>query len=91
MLSIVNEDFTTKDLGVQNVSLKIDESFSMFVLLPGKSRAHAFAIGQEIAKAVTSANPSPVTLQMEKVRIRILKINPLANLKYSNYALLYSL
>ncbi len=41
---------------------------SMFVLLPGRSRREAFRIGAEIARAVTAANPPPVTLKMEKVR-----------------------
>lgn len=40
---------------------------SMFVSLPGRSRAEAFRIGAEIAAAVTAANPKPVKLQMEKV------------------------
>jgi DNA polymerase zeta len=40
---------------------------SLFVLLPGRSRADAFRIGAEIAAAVTAANPPPVTLKMEKV------------------------
>ena len=40
---------------------------SMFVLLAGRSRADAHRIGNEIAAAVTAANPSPVTLKMEKV------------------------
>ena len=40
---------------------------SLFVLLPGRSRAEAFRIGQEIAAAATAANPPPVTLKMEKV------------------------
>ena len=39
---------------------------SMFVLLAGRSRADAHRIGNEIAAAVTAANPSPVTLKMEK-------------------------
>ena len=39
----------------------------MFVLLPGRSRAEAFRIGDEIARAVTAANPPPVVLKMEKV------------------------
>lgn len=33
----------------------------------GRSREEAFRIGAEIAAAVTAANPSPVTLKMEKV------------------------
>ncbi|KAK9800905.1 hypothetical protein WJX73_009136 [Symbiochloris irregularis] len=40
---------------------------SMFVLVPGRSRAAAFQIGAEIARSVTAANPSPVTLKLEKV------------------------
>ena len=40
---------------------------SLFVLLPGRSRAEAFRIGQEIAAAATAANPPPITLKMEKV------------------------
>lgn len=43
---------------------------SMFVLLPGRSRADAFRIGAEIAAAVTAANPPPVVLKMEKARGR---------------------
>lgn len=41
---------------------------SLFVLLPGRSKAEAFRIGNEISKAVTAANPPPVMLKMEKVR-----------------------
>ena len=40
---------------------------SMFVHLPGRSRAEAFRIGAKIAAAVTAANPKPVKLQLEKV------------------------
>eukprot|EP00897_Mesotaenium_endlicherianum_P009916 jgi/Mesen1/8953/ME000056S08359 len=40
---------------------------SMFVLLEGRTRDAAFAIGQEIAAHVTAANPPPVALKMEKV------------------------
>ena len=42
---------------------------SLFVLLPGRSREEAFEIGNEIAAAATAANPPPVTLKMEKVRL----------------------
>jgi DNA polymerase zeta len=41
---------------------------SLFVLLPGRTKASAFAIGAEIAEAVTAMNPSPVKLKFEKVR-----------------------
>ena len=39
----------------------------MFILLPGRSKAEAFAIGREIAATVTAANPPPVKLKFEKV------------------------
>ena len=42
---------------------------SMFVHLPGRSRAEAFRIGAEMAAAVTAANPKPVKLQLEKARL----------------------
>ncbi len=48
--------------------LPLPPADSLFVLLPGRSREEAFRIGAEIAKAVTAANPPPVTLKMEKVR-----------------------
>lgn len=40
---------------------------SVFVLLAGRSREEAFKIGDEIAHAVTQANPQPVKLKFEKV------------------------
>ncbi|XP_017108394.2 DNA polymerase zeta catalytic subunit [Drosophila bipectinata] len=40
---------------------------SMFVLVPGRNRAEAFRIGEEIAQAVTDMNPQPVKLKLEKV------------------------
>lgn len=40
---------------------------SLFVVLPGKSRDAAFAIGREIAEEITRANPDPVQLNFEKV------------------------
>lgn len=39
----------------------------MFVLLKGRNLEAAFRIGNEIASAVTSMNPDPVTLKLEKV------------------------
>jgi DNA polymerase zeta len=39
----------------------------MFILLPGRSKAEAFAIGREIAATVTATNPPPVKLKFEKV------------------------
>lgn len=40
---------------------------SLFVMVPGKSKEAAFLIGNQIATAVTEANPSPVKLKLEKV------------------------
>ena len=40
---------------------------SLFVQLPGRSVEEAFAVGAEIAAAVTAANPPPVVLKLEKV------------------------
>ncbi|KAK6049068.1 hypothetical protein COOONC_13427 [Cooperia oncophora] len=39
----------------------------MFVLVPGATKAEAFAIGRRIAEDVTKANPTPVVLKLEKV------------------------
>ena len=40
---------------------------SLFVLLEGRTRQEAFAVGREIAETVTAANPHPMELEMEKV------------------------
>ncbi|KAL8643102.1 MAG: hypothetical protein Q9228_000282 [Teloschistes exilis] len=40
---------------------------SLFVYLKGRTKDDAFAIGEEIAKAVTDMNPRPVKLKFEKV------------------------
>jgi hypothetical protein len=40
---------------------------SMFVVLPGRTRAQAFEIGRQIAARVTASNPRPVQLSMDKV------------------------
>ncbi|XP_076277672.1 DNA polymerase zeta catalytic subunit isoform X2 [Lasioglossum baleicum] len=40
---------------------------SLFILLPGKSKDEAFAIGTEMADTITAANPAPVKLKFEKV------------------------
>ena len=40
---------------------------SLFVHLEGRTRDQAFAIGEEIARAVTDMNPRPVRLKFEKV------------------------
>lgn len=40
---------------------------SVFVLLPGRTREEAFAIGEEIAREITQDNPKPIKLKFEKV------------------------
>lgn len=40
---------------------------SLFVSLPGKSKADAFRIGYEIVSKITDMNPIPMKLQFEKV------------------------
>ncbi|KAG6974768.1 hypothetical protein JG687_00000160 [Phytophthora cactorum] len=50
-----------------NARVVYGDTDSVFVLLKGRSKQHAFRIGQEIADAVTASNPRPVTLKLEKV------------------------
>ncbi|XP_064541449.1 DNA polymerase zeta catalytic subunit isoform X2 [Drosophila montana] len=50
-----------------NVRVVYGDTDSMFVLVPGRNRAEAFRIGEEIAQAVTEMNPHPVKLKLEKV------------------------
>ncbi|XP_059056759.1 DNA polymerase zeta catalytic subunit isoform X1 [Achroia grisella] len=50
-----------------NAKVIYGDTDSMFVLVPGGTRAEAFALGQQIADAVTADNPSPVVLKLEKV------------------------
>uniref|UniRef100_A0A6P4FM18 DNA polymerase zeta catalytic subunit n=2 Tax=Drosophila rhopaloa TaxID=1041015 RepID=A0A6P4FM18_DRORH len=50
-----------------NVRVVYGDTDSMFVLVPGRNRAEAFRIGEEIAQAVTDMNPQPVKLKLEKV------------------------
>ncbi|XP_031766612.2 DNA polymerase zeta catalytic subunit isoform X2 [Galleria mellonella] len=50
-----------------NAKVIYGDTDSMFVLVAGGTRADAFALGQQIADAVTADNPSPVALKLEKV------------------------
>ncbi|OVA15023.1 DNA-directed DNA polymerase [Macleaya cordata] len=50
-----------------NARVIYGDTDSMFVLLKGRSVKEAFRIGQEIASVITSMNPNPVALKMEKV------------------------
>ena len=40
---------------------------SLFIHLEGRTREQAFSIGEEIAEAITKANPRPIKLKFEKV------------------------
>lgn len=40
---------------------------SLFVYLKGRTREQAFSIGEEIAEAITRANPRPIKLKFEKL------------------------
>ena len=37
---------------------------SVFVVLPGRTIKEAFAVGQQMAEAITNDNPKPVTTQL---------------------------
>lgn len=50
-----------------NARVVYGDTDSVFVLLPGRTKQEAFAIGAEIADAVTQTNPPPVKLKFEKV------------------------
>ncbi|KAK9161490.1 hypothetical protein Syun_007831 [Stephania yunnanensis] len=50
-----------------NARVIYGDTDSMFVLLEGRTLKESFKIGQEMASEVTSMNPDPVTLKMEKV------------------------
>ncbi|XP_068662058.1 DNA polymerase zeta catalytic subunit isoform X2 [Aristolochia californica] len=50
-----------------NARVIYGDTDSMFVLLKGRTTEDAFRIGQEIASEITSMNPDPVVLKMDKV------------------------
>ncbi len=50
-----------------NARVVYGDTDSLFVLLPGASKAEAFRIGQAIAERVTFLSPPPVQLKFEKV------------------------
>lgn len=50
-----------------NARVIYGDTDSLFIHLPHHTRLEAFAIGNEIASAVTASNPLPIRLQMEKV------------------------
>ncbi|KAH0553475.1 hypothetical protein GP486_006454 [Trichoglossum hirsutum] len=50
-----------------NAEVVYGDTDSIFVSLENRTRDDAFKIGEEIAKAVTSLNPRPVKLKLQKV------------------------
>ena len=42
---------------------------SVFVLLRGRTKDEAFALGEEMAKVITNEHPKPMKLKFEKVKI----------------------
>ncbi|CAE7624355.1 REV3, partial [Symbiodinium necroappetens] len=52
---------------VSGAEVLYGDTDSMFVRLPGRSKEEAFKEGARIAREVTSHNPTPVELQMDKV------------------------
>lgn len=73
--SVVSKGRETLERAIKTVELNkkwgcrvvYGDTDSLFVLVPGRSRAEAFAIGSEIAETVTNENPFPVRLKLEKV------------------------
>ena len=59
---------------------------SLFIKLPGLTVQQAFAVGNEMADRVTSQNPRPVKLQMEKVYLPCVLI---AKKRYAGYDFSY--
>ena len=65
-------DLTTENhhfaAGIGNMI--VHNTDSVFVLLKGRSKDEAFAIGEQIANKITSLSPAAVVLKMEKVYTR---------------------
>ena len=59
-----NDDSTAGQLTTRVVYGDTD---SVFVVFPGKSKASAFDLGEDIVRAVNDDNPKPVKLKFEKV------------------------
>ena len=53
-------------------SVVYGDTDSLFVALPGRTKDQAFVIGNQIADAVSAANPKPIKLKFEKVSNRSL-------------------
>ncbi|KAF1958896.1 hypothetical protein CC80DRAFT_533856 [Byssothecium circinans] len=54
-------------VGKWDAEVVYGDTDSLFISLKGRTREQAFTIGEEIAEAVTKANPRPVKLKFEKV------------------------
>lgn len=52
-----------------NAKVVYGDTDSLFILLKGATKDQAFKIGREIVDQVTAANPKPVKLKFEKVRL----------------------
>lgn len=73
--SVVSKGRETLERAIKTVELNkkwgcrvvYGDTDSLFVMVPGRSRAEAFRIGSEIAETVTNENPFPVRLKLEKV------------------------
>ncbi|GMM34253.1 DNA-directed DNA polymerase [Saccharomycopsis crataegensis] len=50
-----------------NAKVVYGDTDSLFVYLPGRSKAEAFKLGRAIAAKITEINPDPITLKFEKV------------------------
>lgn len=50
-----------------NAKVVYSDTDSMFILVENRSPEEAIAIGKEIAREVTNANPEPIKLQFEKI------------------------
>ena len=51
----------------KNAEVLYGDTDSIFIRLPGRSVSEAFVFGEEFCLAVTSSNPPPVQLKLEKV------------------------
>jgi DNA polymerase elongation subunit (family B) len=61
-------DFVTNVLGPETgASVQYGDTDSLFVLVPGATKAEAFALGRRITEKAASMFPAPMKLQLEKV------------------------
>lgn len=73
--SVVSKGRETLERAIQLIQSRTDwnarviygDTDSVFVLLAGRSKMDAFAIGAEMADTISQLNPEPVKLKFEKV------------------------